>query len=67
MLVIESRKIDVLESDKNLWEMAREVLEDGCFSATFAPGGTTAGETHIEQHEASPRNRNVRGRAKGEK
>lgn len=63
--VIESKKIDMSKSDKDSWEMAREVLEDGCLSATFAPGGTMAGETHVEQHEASPRHRNVRG-AKGE-
>lgn len=50
-LITESKKIDMLQSDKDLWEMAREVLEDGCSSATFAPGGTTAGETYVEQHE----------------
>lgn len=38
--------------------MVSEVIEDGCSSATFAPSGTTVGETHIEQQEASLRDRN---------
>lgn len=33
-------------------------LEDGCSSATFAPGGTAVGETRVEQEEASAKKRN---------
>lgn len=43
------------------------ILEDGWSGATFAPGGTTADETNVEQQEASLRNRNVRGGRRGGK
>lgn len=55
-----------MESDEDSGKMAREVREDGCSSATFAPGGTTAGETRVEQQEASRRETETRrGRGGG--
>lgn len=54
------------ESDENSKKVAKKVLEDGCSSATFAPGGTAAGETRVEQQDGiAEESRNIRD-AKGE-